>query len=81
MRAQIDRDQYRRNMQGEVERLEREGLKLIEASVEDIKISDDRKESEVQGVCLGVWEYFDIVAHTQKFNNFFFLYSYIAKQE
>ena len=54
MRAQIDRDQYRRNMQGEVERLEREGLKLIEASVEDIKISGDRKESEVQGVCLGV---------------------------
>ncbi len=37
-------------MQEEVEHLEREGLKLIEASVEDIEISDDGK---VQGVCLG----------------------------
>ncbi|XP_064390529.1 protein MTO1 homolog, mitochondrial-like [Halichondria panicea] len=53
LRAQIDRDQYRRNMQEEVEHLEREGLKLIEASVEDIEISDDGK---VQGVCLGSGE-------------------------
>ena len=53
LRAQIDRDQYRRNMQAEVESIERDGLRLIESSVEDVEITDSGGGPLVQGVCLG----------------------------
>ena len=53
LRAQIDRDQYRRNMQAEVEAIERDGLRLFESSVEDIKIKDSDRGPQVEGVCLG----------------------------
>ena len=55
LRAQIDRDQYRSNMQAEMQRTE--GLSIREDSVEDIIFENgdsDDSTPRVKAVCLGV---------------------------
>ena len=54
LRAQIDRDQYRRNMQEEIRGTR--GLHVREDSVEDLVIEGDKDGTlpEVVGACLGI---------------------------
>lgn len=54
LRAQIDRDQYRRNMQEEIRGTR--GLYIREDSVEDLVIegNDDGAIPQVVGACLGI---------------------------
>ena len=54
LRAQIDRDQYRRNMQEEISGTR--GLHVREDSVEDLVIegNEDGALPEVVGACLGI---------------------------
>ena len=51
LRAQIDREQYLRNVQAEIQNTK--NLKIIEASVEDLMIDFVGGQPKVQGVCLG----------------------------
>ena len=51
LRAQIDREQYRRNMQNELSSTK--GLTIIESSVEDLVMVGGEGKPKVAGVSLG----------------------------
>ncbi len=55
LRAQIDRDKYRQNMQECMKRID--GLHLLQDSVEDLSIhkkGEDPHCLQVDGICLGM---------------------------
>lgn len=54
LRAQIDREQYRRNMQNELRNTK--GLTIIESSVEDLVMTEGEGRPKVAGVSLGTGE-------------------------